>query len=344
LGIPAIVMAGDRGAAKAVYGQSKVYLEVAGVPMVARIVITLQQVAEVDCVWIVGDSDRLKAIFDDPNLRDQIHKPLTITEQHANLYENAWETFRRALPGAPPEGKTPEGDELDFEVVYLSGDLPFATPQEISSFINEGNSFGCDYVLGMVTEGSLEAYRRTEAEGPGLEVAFFNLRDGRLRQSNLHLAKPARILNRGYVQDMYRHRHMREFRNMVGLGSILLFQKGGLAIVFFYLIMHFGGLADRWGWKRVAHWISRGISLRRNEWGISKLLDCRFRFVVSEVGGCAIDVDTEEEYDQVQANFEVWTKQENARASAMLGPIPEAVSGTNAALGSNVASDGSQGT
>ena len=324
-------MAGDRGAAKAIYGQSKVYLEVAHVPMVARVVVTLQRVAEVDSVWVVGDSERLEAIFRDPGLREQIHKPLNITEQHANLYENAWETFRRALPGAPPEGKDPEGSEVDYQVVYLSGDLPFATPQEISSFINEGQGFDCDYALGLVTETSLEAFRRDTEGGEGLDVAFFNLRDGRLRQNNLHLAKPARILNRGYVQDMYRHRHMREFGNMVGLGSILLFQKGGLAIVFFYLLMHFGGLADRWGWKRIAHWISRGVSLKRNEWGISKLLDCRFRFVVSDVGGSAIDVDTEEEYDQVQAHFEIWNRLEQERAAELLGPMPAALPAASSA-------------
>lgn len=322
MGIPAIVMAGDRGAAKAVYGQSKIYLEVDHVPLVVRVVWTLQFVPEVDCVWVVGDSDRLRAIFDDPKLRGSIHKPLHITEQHANLYENAWETFRRALPGAPPDGKTPEGDELDFEVLYLSADLPFATPQEISNFITQGQALDCDYALGLVTEASLENYRRKTPGGDGLDVAFFNLRDGRLRQNNLHLAKPARILNRNYVQDMYRHRHMREFGNMVGLGGILLFKKGGLAILFFYLLMHLAGLADRWGWKRLAHWISRGVSLARNEWGISKLLNCRFRFVVSEVGGSAIDVDTEEEYDQVQAHFDQWLQQERARATELLGPMP----------------------
>jgi hypothetical protein len=322
VGIPAIVMAGDRGAAKAIHGESKVYLEVAGLPMVARIVMTLQFVAEVDEVWVVGDSKRLEAVFSQPQIRDHIHKPFTITEQHANLYENAWETFKRTLPGAGPEGRTPEGDDLDAEVVYLSGDLPFATPQEISRFILDGRATGADYTLGLANENSLVAYRQVDAEGEGLDVAFFNLRDGRLRQNNLHLAKPARILGRQYVQEMYQHRHMREFGNMIGLGTKLLFKEGGIAILFFYFIMHFGGLADRKGWKRMAGMISRGISLKRNEWGISKLLKCHFRFVVSELGGCAIDVDTEEEYDQVQKNFDKWTAHEQERAEALWGPVP----------------------
>jgi CTP:molybdopterin cytidylyltransferase MocA len=320
VGIPAIVTAGDRGAAKPIYGQSKVYLEVAGLPLVARIVLTLQRATQIDDVWVVGDRDRLEALFADPEIRRQIHKPLHITPQHANLYENAWETFKRALPDAGPEGRTPEGDDLDARVLYVSGDLPFATPQEIDHFILEGIALDCDYVLGLVTELALAPYLREGSEGDGLDIAFFNLREGRLRQNNLHLAKPARILKRSYIQDMYRHRHMRAFGNMIGLGSVLLFREGGITIAFFYLLMHLGGLADRKGWKRLARFIRYGVTLKVNERGISKLLDCSFRFSVSDVGGSAIDVDTEEEYDLVQRNFERWSKLERDRATALLGP------------------------
>jgi len=322
VGISAIVMAGDRGAAKPIYGQSKVYLEIDGLPMVVRIVLVLQLVAQIDEVWIVGDFDRLEALFADPEIRRQIHKPLHITAQHANLYENAWETFKRTLPGAGPEGRTPEGDDLDARVLYLSGDLPFATPQEISHFIEQGIALDCDYVLGLVSEAALATYLRESSKEDGLDIAFFNIREGRLRQNNLHLAKPARILNRGYIQDMYRHRHMRAFGNMIGLVGALLFREGGIAIAFFYLLMHLSGLADRMGWKRLARFIRYGVTLKVNEWGISKLLDCRFRFSVSDVGGCAIDVDTEEEYELVQRSFAKWTKLEHERASALLGQLP----------------------
>ncbi len=328
VGIPAIVMAGDRGAAKAIYGHSKVYLEVEGVPMVARVVLTLQSVAQVDEVWVVGDRDRLEAMFSDPKLRAQLRKPLCIAEQHANLYENAWETFKRALPGAGPEGREPEGSDLDFQVLYLSGDLPFATPQELSQFIEAGGALDCDYALGLVSEAALTNYLKTgdDDDDDGLDIAFFNLRDGRLRQSNLHLARPARIHNRKYVQEMYRHRHMRAFGNMIGLASVLLFRKAGVVILFFYLVMHLGGLADRKGWRWLADIIRHGVTLKVNEWGISKLLACRFRFVVSDVGGCAVDVDTEEEYEHVQRNFTKWTQLERERAETLLGPLPPEIS------------------
>ena len=59
--VPAIVMAGDRGAARAVHGQSKVYLEVAEQPLVAHVVAILQRVPQVSSVWVVGDALRLRA-------------------------------------------------------------------------------------------------------------------------------------------------------------------------------------------------------------------------------------------------------------------------------------------
>ncbi len=322
IGIPAIVTAGDRGAAKSIYGESKVYLEVAGRPMVATVVATLQQVPEVSEVWVVGDQARLRDVLSEPGLVAQLQKPLHITEQHANLYENAWQTYRRALPGAPPEGRDPRADELGFQVLYLSGDLPFATPQEISDFIQQGQALDCDYALGLARDVSLEDYVSPNAEDAGLDIACFNLRDGRLRQNNLHLAKPARITNRHLVEELYRHRHMREFHNMAGVISKLFIKNGGLQIVFFYLLMHLGGYADRRGWHRARDFIRWFVTIKANEWGISKLMGCDFHFVISELGGCAVDVDTEAEYDLVCAHYDEWMRAQTARSEALFGPTP----------------------
>ncbi len=105
MGVPAIVTAGDRRAAKAVYGESKVYLQVEGVPLVARVVQVLQHVPEVTEVWVIGNAERLETVLSTPDLQASLTKPLYITPQHRNLFENCWEAYRRALPGAPPEGR-----------------------------------------------------------------------------------------------------------------------------------------------------------------------------------------------------------------------------------------------
>ena len=62
--VPAIVAAGDaQGAARAIYGESKAYLEVAGRPLVAHVVAVLQRVPEVSEVWVVGNAERLAKVL-----------------------------------------------------------------------------------------------------------------------------------------------------------------------------------------------------------------------------------------------------------------------------------------
>ena len=156
MGLPAIVTAGDRRAAKAVYGESKVYLEVEGVPLVARVVQVLQQVAEVSEIWVIANRGRLETVLTTPELQASLTKPLHVIDQHRNLFENCWEGYRHVLAGTSAEGRDPVSDEdRALRVLYLSGDLPFATPQEISEFIRRGLEADCDYAIGLVRRESL---------------------------------------------------------------------------------------------------------------------------------------------------------------------------------------------
>lgn len=324
MAIPAIVTAGDTRAARAVYGESKVYLEVEGRPLVAHVVAALQDVPEISEVWVVGDPERLEEALGDSGFRASLRKPLHIQPQFRNLYENAWETYRRALPGAPPDGKDPEDADLDRMALFLSADLPFATPQEISQFIRRALESGCDYLLSLVTEGSLTGFRARHGK-PGIEPAFFNIRDGRVRQSNLHLARPGRMGNRRYIEDMYEHRHQKEWSDMLGLAWRLLFSEtAGIQVALYFLLLHVAGLADRWRLRRLADFLRGYLTLERVERMLSRMLDTRFGFVITEVGGCAIDVDTEEEFDAVCERYKEWRALQEERALQLYGALPEA--------------------
>ena len=324
MGIPAIVTAGDLTAARAVYGESKVYLEVDGLPLVARVVRVLQQVPEVSEVWVIGNAERLEAVLSQPAVQSALCKPLHVIEQQRNLFENCWESYRRALPGAPPEGRDPVGDDLDFPVLYLSGDLPFATPQEISAFLQQAAQADCDYALGLVSKESLQSFLPREPGGPGVEVAYFTMREGRLRQSNLHYAKPGRMGARELIEEMYEHRHQKRIWNMISLGVKLAFNRGaGPRVVFWYALIHLSGVLDRWGLVALADFVRRANGLARTERVVGRLLQTRFRFLVTEVGGCAIDVDTEAEYDAVQARFAEWSAEQAERAQRLHGSLPE---------------------
>jgi hypothetical protein len=321
--IPAVVAAGDQRAAKAVYGQSKVYLELGGRALVAHVVAALQAVPEVSEVWVVGDRKRLEEIFNRKENRDNLSKPLYIVPQFRNLYENIWQTYRRLLPDAGDAGRDPEPDDDDRSVLYLSADLPFATPQEISLFVQRSLEIDCDYALGLVSEESMAAFYPASPGEPGIRMAYFNVREGRYRVSNLHLVKPARITNRLYIEEMYEHRYQKQFGNIVGLAwTLVRKEEGGLRILGFYILIHLAGIANRLGWRSLADRIRAWIPLDRVAEACSSLLRAKCRFVVTDLGGCGLDIDNERDYDVAQLAFEKWHAAQVERAERQYGPLP----------------------
>jgi hypothetical protein len=319
--VPAIVAAGDTKAARAVYGESKAYLEVAGRTLVARVVSVLQRVPEVSEVWVVGQAERLAKALDEETLRGELVKPLWIVPQYRNLYENAWFTYRRLLPGAGVEGRDPTPEEAELPVLYLATDLPFATPQEISEFVRKGFAANVDYALGLATEHELEAFYPQGGE-PGIRMAYFNLREGRFRQSNLHLVKPARLGNRHYIEDMYEHRYQRQLGQALGLAWRIFSERGGgVRVLFFYGLMHLAGVLDRRGLRHVADLVRRWLSVERVERACGALLRGSFRFVVTGIGGCALDVDNEHDLDVARQRFAVWERELARVAEAQQGPL-----------------------
>jgi hypothetical protein len=320
--VPAIVAAGDAKAARAVYGESKAYLEVGGRTLIARIVSVLQRVPEVSEVWVVGNAERLEKALDEETLRRELVKPLWIVPQYRNLYENAWYTYRRLLPGAGAEGRDPTPEEAELPILYLSTDLPFATPQEVSEFVRKGLAENADYALGLVTEHELEAFYPKGGE-PGIRMAYFNLREGRFRQSNLHLVKPAKLGKRHYVEDMYEHRYQRQLGQALALAwRILSDQGGGARVLFYYALMHLAGLLDRRGMRRLADAVRRSISVERVERACGALLRGSFRFVVTGIGGCALDVDNEHDLDVARQRFADWQRELARVAEVQQGPLP----------------------
>jgi hypothetical protein len=324
VGVPAVVAAGDRGAAKAIRGESKAYLAVGARTLVADAVAVLQRVPEVTEVIVVGDAARLeKVLGEDAALQLELRKPLTIVPQFRNLYENAWETYRRTLPDAPPGGRDP-ASAADFEhaLLYLSADMPFATAQEISAFVRQSLAAGVDYGLGLVTEESMEAFY-PESGKPGIHMAYFNTRQGRFRQSNLHYVKPAKLGNRHYIEDMYENRYQRELGPILATAwKILAREGGGPQVVLSFFWMHIAGLLDRHGWRRTADWMRRWLDLDRVGNWCGALLKTRFRFVVTEGGGCAVDIDNDQDFDIAQARYADWRAGQESRAVRVYGPLP----------------------
>jgi hypothetical protein len=243
--------------------------------------------------------------------------------QFRNLYENAWQTYRRLLAGSVSEGRDPLPADADRPVLYVSADIPFATPQEISAFVRRGLALDSDYVLGLTTEEAMQDFYPDAPGAPGIRMAYVNLQEGRFRQTNLHLVKPARITNRFYIEEMYEHRYQKQFGQIVSLAwRLLRSEEGGLRILFYYLLMQMASIADRWGWRSSADRLRRRISVARVEAAISSLLRCSFRLALTDVGGCAVDIDNEPDYDAARLRFADWRARQERRAEALHGPLP----------------------
>ena len=299
--------------------------------MVARAVSALQGVPEISEVWVVGDAERLEATL--RPLVPELRKPLRIVPQFRNLYENCWETYRRILPGAGGEGRDPREADLDQRVLYLSADIPFATAQEISYFVRRGLALDCDYALGLSTEESMAAFLPKAPGEPGIRMASFNVREGRFRQNNLHLVRPGRLLHRHYIQDMYAHRYQRQFGTVLALAwRLLRSHGGGLRTLAYYGLLQLASVADRRGWRALADRIRARIPIARLERGISSLLGCRYRFEVTELGGCAVDIDNEPDYRAAEARFDEWLHAQQARAETVGGRLVLPKAGAEATL------------
>ena len=98
--------------------------------------------------------------------------------------------------------------------------------------------------------------------------------------------------------------------------------RGGLSVIYYYALMHLAGIADRHGWMRLADWLRDRIPMPRIEKGCSALLRTDFRFIVTEGGGCAVDIDNEPDFDAARELYERWRTRQLARVEARYGMLP----------------------
>jgi GTP:adenosylcobinamide-phosphate guanylyltransferase len=309
MSIQAVLLAGDRGAAKAVRGRSKAFVDVAGRPMVVHVLEALLHTPEVSEVYVTGNAAALERVFMEYGclrLAAARSKPVHVVPQRDSLFENVWHTFLRTLP----EGEARE----DHPILVVPADIPLVIPEELSEFIERSLALETDYALGLSPEVALMAYAPTD-DDPGIEMACFNVREGRFRQNNLHLVRPLRMGNRHYIQDMYENRYQKQFGSMLRLGGRIVRKEfRNLWVLFFYALMHVAGVLDRRGRRRGADRLRRFVATATVERGIGALLRTRFRTVVTGFGGAAMDIDNDADLEVVDKMLGRW-KEMQARIS-----------------------------
>jgi GTP:adenosylcobinamide-phosphate guanylyltransferase len=310
-----VLLAGDRRSSRTVDGISKAFLEVGGKAMVVHVLEALLQSPGVGDIFVVGDARRLQdclrrsGVLADAAARS---RAVHIVPQRETLYENVWHGFLRTLP--------PGSSDDAQAILALPADVPLLLPEEVSEFIARATELDVDYVVGLTPGLALERFAPS-AGRPGIDMACFNLREGRFRQSNLHWVRPLRMGNRHYVEDMYESRHQRELLPTLWLGLQVLVREFRLLWVLVpYLVLHLSGLLDRRGWTRCARWVRQLVSLGIVERASSALLRTRFALVVTGYGGAALDIDNEGDRAVADKMFAAWRQLQLERAApAMLG-------------------------
>lgn len=299
--VQAVLLAGDRGASRAIRGRSKAFVELAGKPLAIHVLETLLHTPEVSEVFVVGDAERLQRAIADFGclaLAGSVGRPIHVVPQRDTLVMNVWHTFLRLLPPG----------ELDPEhpVLVVPSDIPLVVPEEISDFVAKAEAADVDYALGLSPEVALAPFRPRDGE-VGIEMACFNLAEGRYRQNNLHLVRPLKIGNRHYIQDVYENRFQKQFGSTLRLGwRILSHEWRNLWVLVLYGLLHLAGFLERRGHVRAADVVRARVSIRSVERGLSAMLRTRLCFVYTSLGGAALDVDNEADLDATEKMLGRW--------------------------------------
>lgn len=324
-----IIAAGNRRASRPVLGVNKMLLPVAGAPVITHVLSAVERARCIDRIFVVGDTAQLEEALTSPHSPFQGKRPLHLLEQYPTFYDNVWEGFLRTLPDYAPETGWQvylDRPEADKAALFMSGDIPLATPQEIEAFVAGCDLTRYDYFMGVTTEPVLRAYYRRNGR-PGIKMAYFNLRDLQIRQNNLHLVRPFRLGNRFYIGKMYEYRYQKEWHNIMKLcWELLGKQRGSWRFIGAFLCLHAARLLSRYhlGNFRLARPFFLELPVVCGL--LSQLLSTRFSIVTTPYGGCALDIDNAEHYAALCANFTAWLSHQEALArqpkDAPLDAIP----------------------
>jgi GTP:adenosylcobinamide-phosphate guanylyltransferase len=284
-----------------VRGTSKAFVELAGKPMVVHVLEALLHTPEVDEVYLVGNPQRLAATVAQSGilaLAAARGRPVHIVPQRDSLYANVWYTFLRTL--------SPGRTDADHAVLVVPADIPLVIPEELSSFVSRAEASGGDYVVGLSPESALARFAPHDG-APGVDMAFFNLREGRFRQNNLHWVRPLRMGNRHYIDEMYENRYQKELLSQARLAwRVIRREWRNLWVLGIYFVIHVAGLLHRRGQLELSDRVRYFAPLSMIESASSALLKTRFRTVTTELGGAAIDVDNEADLETVEKMLERW--------------------------------------
>jgi molybdopterin-guanine dinucleotide biosynthesis protein A len=303
--IDAAILIGDRGKIRPIQGENKNFLDLNGLPLFFYAVKALEESQYVNQIFIVGDQDRIQKIITRNSRVLKAPDKIIALEQRRNLFENAFVAFDDALDVERKNNRSPEWAGEEKAMLYMPGDTPLITPQEIDEFLEKCDVNSIDYSLGMSTEEGLMPFYPTEKER-GIKMAYFYVKGKKYRLNNLHLIKPFKIKNRHSIQRMYDYRYQKQFiyflKLLLGFYRAHVQRRG----IYYFLILHWNLFLSRIGLESLTPPFRRMISVEDIEDVVRNFLGCRFKIVETNLTGAALDIDNEKDYETMKIRFHFW--------------------------------------
>ncbi|MBN7798058.1 NTP transferase domain-containing protein [Parahaliea mediterranea] len=290
--LDAIVLAGEGGAARPIGEGPKALLPLGGKPLLQHVLEALDAVPRVRRIVVVGARAELETCLAPLTLAH----PVDILEQGATAYRNFWSAFCHLQRN--------QAEDPDRPVLVLAADTPLITSGELEEFLDRCDLERLDYCIGMTEERYLTRYYPSDT-APGIHMRYLHLADGSLRLNNLHLVKPLRVDNRGYIQDIYEFRYQRDLVNILRAARDLLRQPGiGWRALYLYLLLQLAEAGHALGWRGAWNFFRRRVSRAEVSAIASSVLKTRAGIVETTIGGTAIDVDNARDYATLQQRWE----------------------------------------
>ena len=303
--VDAAILIGDRGKSRPVKGDNKNFLEIKGLPLFFYVLQSLESSIYVKQILIVGDRVRIRKTIDRHAQQLKSPEKIILLEQGRNLFENSFIAAKKALSLEGDSDWVINPEMEDKAILFLPGDTPLLTPQEINEFLEKCDLSRFDYFLGMSTEEGLKPFYPT-SKTKGFKMAYYFVKEKKYRQSNIHLTKPLKIRNRYYIQKMYDYRYQKQFLNFLRL--LWAFYRANVRAkeIYYYLVLYWNFLLSRIGLETFTLLFRELVSRAKIEQAIGNLLGCRFTIVETKLTGAALDIDNEKDYETMKAMFDKW--------------------------------------
>jgi len=306
MGIDAVIAAGDGRAARKIFKRNKALLDVAGKPIIRHICEALLSSNEIDRIVVVGPKESFEEVIGDLDVH--------IVGQKRNLAENGWEGFLQTIPEYRQTGILTDHIIEKYRnkyVLFLSGDIPLLTRQEMEEFISKCDMERYDYIAGITLEKTLNLFGPTKGR-PGIKMATFHAKDGKFRQNNLHLCKPFVLYDHiDLILKIYEFRYQKELKNII-MATIEIVKLGPWHIGYtlgLYILLQLSTGLTALGLGLLARISSFPVTRKRLEKAASAMLGARCTTVETTIGGAALDVDNEKDFLTLSIMYKDWIQQ-----------------------------------